>query len=167
MGSCEKNVVQNPKERETDSFILESSQREKERQNGELILLNEWREKNAKYDFKASPYGYWIQSQSDSISAEENNINDLDFVQYIKQYRDLNDQVIYSFEENGIQNMILGKTEEIRGIETAIRSMEQGDKSVLLLPSFMAYGLYGDENKIGAHQPILVEIEILQVKKKL
>ncbi len=167
MGSCEKNVVQNPKERETDSFILESSQREKERQNGELILLNKWRENNAKYDFKASPYGYWIQSQSDSIPSEENNIKDLDFVQYIKQYRDLNDQVIYSFEENGIQNMILGKTEEIRGIETAIRTMGKGEKSILLLPSFMAYGLYGDENKIGAHQPILVEIEILQVKKKL
>ncbi len=162
--SCKKNVVQKPIENQKDSFIVESSIREKNRQKAEYDSLKKWIDAHSEYDFEMNQYGYWIHTEIAQNSPSEYP-EDLDFVQYLKQYKDLDGNIIYDFETLGIQNKILGKTEEIRGIETALRSLNEGDKVQLLLPSFMAYGLYGDDNKIGAHNPIVVELEVLQVKK--
>ncbi len=163
--SCDKKVIQSPSEQQSDNFIIESSKREKERQAKEYQEINQWLEENQNYNFVETPYGFWIQT-SENLDLENPINSDLDFIQYLKQYRNLNNEIIYSFEDLGIQNKILGKTEEIRGVESTLRNVKKGDKVTLLLPSFMAYGLYGDDNKIGAHQPLIVELEVLQVKHK-
>ncbi len=163
--SCDKKFVQKPAEKKEDTFLQESVKREKKRQQLEYEQLEAWVAQNPQFQFTKTPYGYWMESYSSSPNGEP--MKDLTYVQYIKQYKDLDKKVLYSFEDQGIQNIILGKTEEIRGIETAIRQMKEGQKATLLLPSFMAYGLYGDENKIGAHEPIIVELQLLKVNKNL
>ncbi len=163
--ACKKQVVQKPVENQKDSFMYESSIREKNRQAAENKILENWLKTQADTDYQKSPYGYWLALvPSKKIDTTLNQ--DLDYVQYIKQYRNLEGDVIYNYEELGIQHLILGKTEEIRGIETALRGLSEGDKAQILLPSFMAYGLYGDDKKIGAHVPIVVELEVLKIKSK-
>lgn len=160
--SCEKRVIQTPSKNEKDTFIQKSKEREKARQEKEYKDLQAWVDKNPQLNLEFTNYGYWMSSPNKNSTYK---IKDLDFVQFVKQYKNLDKQTIYSFKDNGLQSIILGKTDEIRGVENALKSLSEGDSATLLLPSFMAYGLYGDENKIGAHQPILVEVEVLKVKK--
>ena len=43
--------------------------------------------------------------------------------------------------------------------------MGKNEETILLLTSFNGFGLYGDENKIGANQPLKVYLKLLEVKK--
>ena len=161
--SCEKKIVYEPSEVSHDTFMKDSREKEKERQKQEYQELEQWINKHHPNQFKLSEYGYWIDVTENK---ETPIIQELDFVQFKKQYKNLEFNTIYTFNESEIQNIILGKTAEIRGIETALRMLSEGDKATLILPSFMAYGLYGDDRKIGANIPLIVELEVLKVKKK-
>jgi FKBP-type peptidyl-prolyl cis-trans isomerase len=50
------------------------------------------------------------------------------------------------------------------GIQEGIKRMRVGEKSVLIIPSHLAHGLIGDMDKIPPITPIVVEIELLELK---
>jgi FKBP-type peptidyl-prolyl cis-trans isomerase len=50
------------------------------------------------------------------------------------------------------------------GIQEGIKRMRVGEKSVLIIPSHLAHGLIGDMDKIPPLTPIVVEIELLELK---
>ncbi|HLP53954.1 MAG TPA: FKBP-type peptidyl-prolyl cis-trans isomerase [Fluviicola sp.] len=50
------------------------------------------------------------------------------------------------------------------GIQEGIKKMRIGEKSVLIIPSHLAHGLIGDMDKIPPLTPIVVEIELLDLK---
>lgn len=60
----------------------------------------------------------------------------------------------------------MGKAEMLIGIEYALKRMNAGEKATLLLPSSLAYGANGDGNKIGANEPLVIEIELIENKNK-
>ncbi len=69
----------------------------------------------------------------------------------------------YSSAENGPLEFITGKAEVINGLEEAVLLMSEGDKAKVIIPSHLAYGLLGDEEKIPKRATLIYDIELLKV----
>lgn len=158
--SCKKSTVYNPVNYNENDFMQYSKEQGKKLQQDEEKKIEIWIKNNQPNQFTKTNSGFWME-----ITKNNNNptAKELQIVNYQTEILDLNGNTIYSFEENGIKKMVLGKTHEIRSIEKAIRLMAEKEEATIITPSFLAYGLYGDENKIGKFQSLLIKIKLLSV----
>ena len=51
----------------------------------------------------------------------------------------------------------------IKGVDEGISSMKEGEKRLLLIPSYLAYGEKGQHDIVPADSPVLYEVELLKV----
>ena len=51
-------------------------------------------------------------------------------------------------------------------MQIALQMIEKGDSATVLLPSFLAYGGYGDRNKIMGNEPLIFKIKMHEIQKK-
>ena len=58
------------------------------------------------------------------------------------------------------EKIILGKKQTITGIEEAIKLIKTDDKVEALIPWYLAYGIKGDGENIGAYTSVYAEIEL-------
>jgi FKBP-type peptidyl-prolyl cis-trans isomerase len=72
-------------------------------------------------------------------------------------------EVIYHSKNEGILNVVVGKNDLPSGLEEAILKLHQGDKANIIVPSYLAYGLAGDSNKIPSAATLIYDIYITQV----
>lgn len=159
--SCEKKVVQFPVSYNNDDFLERSQER------GKILLQEEtqWFSEyitNSPLKFNKTSAGFWI---SNDALPEPANARTGDYVEFTYQVTDLDDTVIYSFQENGIKKVILGKADLARGLHSALQLIDEGESVKILLPSFLGYGGYGDQGKIGPDQPIIMEVAVSKIKK--
>ena len=84
-------------------------------------------------------------------------------VVYEKTLFHLNGKQIYSPEQKKI---VLGKSDEIKGIVEGLKLMKEGDQFKFIFTSFAGYGMYGDEKKIKGNTPIITIINILNINNK-
>ena len=76
----------------------------------------------------------------------------------------LTGDVIYSSEEDGQKIFEIGKGNVESGIEEAMKFLQAGDKVKLILPSHLAFGLLGDNNKIPPRCTLVYDIEVAEIK---
>lgn len=160
--SCENQVVQYPVSYNNDDFMQRSQERGKSLLKEEIEWFNEYKKKHTDFTFNKTESGIWISNQG--VKTEQ-TANVGSYVNFTYQVYDINDQIIYSFDQIGEQKIILGKAKIARGIHSAIQLIEPNQQTRILLPSFLAYGGIGDNNKIEPNQPIIVDILIKEVKK--
>lgn len=77
----------------------------------------------------------------------------------------LSGETIYNSKDNGMKRFTVEKTEEITGLHEAVQLLKSGSSATLIIPSYLAYGLTGDGDKIGNSQPIIMKIEMNIVSK--
>ena len=53
----------------------------------------------------------------------------------------------------------------MRGLHAALQLIPEGESAKLLLPSFLAYGGYGDTQKIAPDTPIIMDVKVIAIKK--
>lgn len=58
------------------------------------------------------------------------------------------------------KNVQLGKFEDIKAVENAVRYLSSGEKATILVPSVLAFGTYGDNDKISNDTPLIIKIEV-------
>ena len=51
------------------------------------------------------------------------------------------------------------------GLQLGIKLMHEGDKIKFLIPAYNAYGIIGDQNKIGNNQSILAIVTLQTINK--
>ena len=107
--------------------------------------------------------GFWI---SNSAIVSENMAKQGDFISYDYQVKNLDNSLIYSYQEIGPQKAVLGKIDLPRGLHAALQLISANDSATILLPSFLAYGGFGDQKKIDADTPIIIEIKVHEIRKK-
>ncbi len=73
----------------------------------------------------------------------------------------LDGTLCYTSEKDGAKEFLLGKSQEISGLELAVELMRVGEKARFIIPPHLAYGLLGDEEKIPARSIIVYEVELL------
>lgn len=162
--SCKSKVVQYPVnyENEREKFMAFSQDRNKQilAEDNELI---ENYIKNSPQKFVKTSYGFWISNQGKS---NEKTARAGDIVKYDYEVSSFDDQVIYSQKETGTQQILMGRADLPRGVHIALEMIEKGDSATVLLPSFLAFGGYGDRNKIMGNEPLIFRIHILDIQKK-
>ena len=159
--SCDSKVVQYPVSYSNDDFIKRSQERGKQLLEEEIQWFDTYKNQSD-LKFNKTESGFWISNQGAKTST---TAKAGDFVRYTFQVTDLDDNVIYNYNEIGEQKAILGKTDLVRGLHAALQLIEAGNEAKVLLPSFLAYGGLGDNDKIGPNQPIIMDIKIIDIKK--
>jgi FKBP-type peptidyl-prolyl cis-trans isomerase FkpA len=70
----------------------------------------------------------------------------------------------YNSNKDGLKLIELGKAEVESGLEEGIMLMKVGDKAKLIIPSHLAFGLLGDENKIPKRATLIYDVELVEIK---
>ena len=108
-----------------------------------------------------SPTGlrYWIYKEGDGEKATKHSIIRFNFKVEL-----INGFVCYDSEHDGFQEIQLGKSVAPSGLEEGLAMMKEGDKAKLILPSHLAYGLLGDQDKIPTKAILIYYIHLLQIR---
>ena len=117
-------------------------------------------------EYITSTNGFWYYyNKKDSISTVVPKFGDQVTFSYDLKY--LNEEVLLSEEEIGVQNYIVDKTKQelISGIRDAIKLMKVGETITLFLPSYKAFGYYGIENKLGPNVPLQSKVTLLSINQ--
>ncbi len=162
--ACKSKVVQYPSTYDNDrqKFMEFSQDRNKQILNEDNELIQNYID-SLDLNFKKTSYGFWI-SNSGETTASMAKAGDV--VKYEYEISNFENEVIYTEEENGEQTIMMGRTDIPRGIQIALQMIEKGDSATVLLPSFLAYGGYGDRNKILGNEPLIFKIKMHEIQKK-
>lgn len=72
--------------------------------------------------------------------------------------------ICYTSKDDGAKEFVIGKSNEISGLEEGILLMKEGDKAKFIIPSHLAFGLHGDEDKIPKRATLIYDVELLEIK---
>ncbi len=75
----------------------------------------------------------------------------------------INGRMIYSSVKLGPKVFEVGHGGVETGLEEAVMHLHKGDKANVIIPSFLAFGLNGDGDKIPARAIVIYNIEVLDV----
>ena len=70
----------------------------------------------------------------------------------------------YSSEKKGPQEFLIGQDNVESGLHEGIKLMRVGEKAKFILPSHLAHGLIGDENKIPPRSVIVYDLELIRLR---
>ena len=71
--------------------------------------------------------------------------------------------VIYSSKKDGLKEFVIGEDDEPSGLHEAVKLMSVGSRAKLILPSYLAYGLIGDEKKVPASATLFYDLYLKEV----
>lgn len=162
--ACKNKVVQYPVTYDDDreKFMQFSQDRNKQILNEDNELIQNYID-SLDLDYKKTSYGFWI---SNSGETTESMAKSGDVVKYDYSVSNFENKVVYTEAENGTQTILMGRTDIPRGMQIALQMIEKGDSATVLLPSFLAYGGYGDRNKIMGNEPLIFKIKMHEIQKK-
>ena len=78
---------------------------------------------------------------------------------------DLNDSILYSKDDLGIKKYKIDKEDFISGLQKGIKLMKIGETITFVIPSYSAFGISGDGNKIGMNQSIKSSVKLININK--
>ncbi len=107
--------------------------------------------------FYSTGLNYWTNIENSEARIKK---KDGELVSYQYDLYDFNQEKLY---EKPIQNINapLGKFDELKAVDDAVRYMNKGEEATLLVPSVLAYGTYGDDEKIPNDMPLIIKLKIL------
>lgn len=76
----------------------------------------------------------------------------------------LDSTLCYSSEKSGPRSFVVDHDDVESGLHEGIKLLCAGDSALLIMPSFLAHGLTGDQRKIPSNSPIVYRVKIRSVK---
>lgn len=76
----------------------------------------------------------------------------------------LDGTICYSSKQDGLKDFKVGGDNVESGLHEAVMMMHTGEKAKFVLPSYMANGMRGDENKIPPLSSLIVDLELVSIK---
>jgi FKBP-type peptidyl-prolyl cis-trans isomerase FkpA len=70
----------------------------------------------------------------------------------------------YSSDKSGLQEFMIGQDNVESGLHEGLTYMHVGDKAIFILPSYMAHGLTGDQDKIPPRSSVVYDIELISLR---
>jgi gliding motility-associated peptidyl-prolyl isomerase len=117
---------------------------------------------NPEKHFKSSQNGFWYAILEDNPKAK-NYPKTGDTVLFNYEILDIENNIIYSKKEVGAQKYKVDKQEIISGLQQGIKLMKEGEVAIFLIPSFKAFGVLGDRNKIKTNQPLIYTVYLKKI----
>ncbi len=160
--SCGTPEARRPVSVKTGSFFKQSVDRSKQLLIAEENLINTIIEKDTINTYYSSPNGYsYYYNIKNETASYYPKTDDLIKISY--DIRNMDNTVIYSNEEIGVQTLKVDKVELFPGLRTAIKLLNKGETITFLFPSAMAHGYHGDNDKIGVNVPIISTVSLLDI----
>ena len=113
--------------------------------------------------YRVSSSGFWYAY----INTNEVNTRTPkpgDEVTFEYNITDLQGNVIYAKEVMGIKKYLVDKEDFISALQIGIKLMKIGETVIFVIPSYNAFGVSGDGNKIGINQSIKSTVTLLNIK---
>ena len=73
----------------------------------------------------------------------------------------INGEIVYSSDNEGLKTFVVGRGGVERGLEEAVLHLHRGDEAEIIMPSYLAYGLTGDGNRIPPKSIIIYKLKII------
>lgn len=108
-----------------------------------------------------APLGYWYWVYSESGNQRKPKFGERVRLKYTVEL--LEGGRLYSSEENGLKSFVVDMGEVESGLHHAVKHLNLGDKSKIIIPSHLAFGTYGDGNKIPSKATLLYDIELVEI----
>jgi len=108
---------------------------------------------------------YYHFSKMDSTSSPKPKFGDR--VTFAYNVIALNGDTIYHQEElSPVTKSLEQEYGVFKGMREALKLMHEGDQATFYFPSYMGYGYYGDENRIGTNVPFKSDVTLLGINKE-
>jgi len=163
--SCKSPEAQRPVQSSSGSFIKESAERNKKIYVQEKEMIQSIMDANTENSYFSSESGYWYfyNIKNDSISTQTPDFGDI--ITFTYDVKDLNGISIISEKENGLQKYKIDQSNQelISGLRDGLKLMKVGETVTFIFPSYMAYGYYGIENKLGTNVPIQSRVTLKSI----
>jgi gliding motility-associated peptidyl-prolyl isomerase len=147
----------------SSNYLKESIDLNKELNLKEEKAFQELMELDSLNTYRNSSYGFWykVEFKSDATYFPKKG----DELHFSYEVSDLNSEIIYSFDEIGLQKYYFEEQEIISGLREGLKLMNEGDVVTFLFPSHKVFGYLGDQNKIEVNQPLIIKINLSKIKK--
>jgi len=163
--ACKTPEARKPVSIKTGSFIDKSVARNKKLNQEERNIIKQIIQSNPDMDYLASENGFWYfyntKVENDSITPKFGDI-----VNFNYDIKNLKGITIYSAKELKTRDYAVDQEELFSGLREGIKLMKAGETVTFLFPSQIAYGYYGDTNRIGANTPIICKVTINTITQK-
>lgn len=118
--------------------------------------------KDRELDLERTGTGLYYKLTKDSLSQQINTGDDVSFEYEMFL---MNGTLVYSSFNEGIRKLLVDKEDAEIGIHEILKLMSVGDEGLFILPSHLAFGVAGDQNKIPPKSALVYEVKILNVNK--
>jgi len=119
--------------------------------------------KDSLNSYISSSKGFWY-TYKNKVEAKLATPKPGNIVELSYDIRDLNDSILYTKEALGLKNYKVDKEDFISGIQKGIKLMKVGETITFVIPSYNAFGISGDGNKIGINKTIKSTVTLLNIK---
>lgn len=157
--SCKSPEARMPETVQSGSFISESAQRNKKLNAAEREKIETMIAQDKDINYITSKSGFWYY-YNHKIDRDTLKPQFGDTVNFIYSVSNLDGSNIYSSEDIGEQDYIVDKEELFSGLREGIKLMKPTERITFIFPSQVAYGYYGDEQKIGTNVPLICEVTL-------
>ncbi|MDG4946754.1 FKBP-type peptidyl-prolyl cis-trans isomerase [Weeksellaceae bacterium KMM 9713] len=154
--SCKKAPPQYPTVYSNDGFLEYSKKFNKQLKDLEDKDIQIYIQKHEE-DFLPTNAGFYM-TRTEMVNVR--NVKDFDTIRFNYQISNMQDSIIYSYDDIGNQLIVMGQASMIPGIEYGLKRMSEGEYAKLLVPSSLAYGVDGDRKNIGTDEPLVIEINL-------
>lgn len=77
----------------------------------------------------------------------------------------LDGTLCYSTDSLGAESFVVGHEDVESGLDEGVRLMRKGDRAKLIIPPHLAHGLLGDQDKIPPRSIILIELNMVDIRR--
>ncbi|MFD0861330.1 gliding motility-associated peptidyl-prolyl isomerase GldI [Sungkyunkwania multivorans] len=164
--ACGEPDARRPLTKSSGTFFKESVARNQKILEKEQQMFMQVFKRDSISNYIASESGFWYVYQvKDSLSELSPITDDVVTLQY--ELRDLNNRVIYSKEEVGTVKYKVDKENILtQGLREGVKLMKAGETATFYLPSSLAYGYHGDDQRVGVNVPLIATVSLKEITKQ-
>ena len=141
-----------------ESSVDISKQFNKGKNQKERVFIENWI-KDQKSVYYGTSLNYWSSVDFSKRTKREKK----HLLSYGYDLFDFNGTQIYN-DPLVFTDVIPAKVFEIQAVEDAIYYLNVGEEVTLLVPSSLAYGSFGDQNKIPHDLPLIIKLKLTDIK---
>jgi len=166
---CGKKKDADNTEGKYDEFRKKSLQKSGEEASIDWHSVNAVREDDG-IEFFLQRYGWKAERRGNGLRVEVLNEGSGPFVQpediVTVEYTTclLTGDTIYTSKDRGPKVFKVDRSDEVAGLNEAVKSLRKGGKAHVVIPSFLGYGLAGDGDRVLGKCSLAMTIEIVDIQ---
>lgn len=158
--SCKEPEARRPKKQGTANFYKEVVKKNKKMNALEKKSLEDWISKEKVYTYNVSEDGFWYRYiVKDSINTNKPKPENTVLLSY--NIADIYGNILYENKEISYK---VDKQDFIPALQDGIKLMKKGEIITFVIPSYRAFGVIGDGEKIMVNQPIQSTVTLIEIK---